>query len=647
MNLITYHRKKICLVAIVKNEERFLDEWLIYHHMIGVDMFFIYDDDPVFPLKTLSKSYDQFVKVIQWRDITKSRSKKGNQLAAYNHALQNYVFSFDWVFFLDVDEFVVLRQHDTLQNFLETCDQASAVSFNWHIFGHNGFFEDPGGLVTSHLTKRQAAVSTEVKTISRVKDILGIKNPHICEVGSKLHVDANNKPFSDDIYPGKTDLAHINHYKCRSYKNWMGRIQRGDVNFDSFQDPRWQHWRLDTQRCFEQFISMVALCYNECEDLFMLRFKLAIIDGIKGAKAQRVSVWSDKLTEKLYGQLSVVTNCLKHNLNAIKASNDPQLKTLLALLLLDRYRFSKDQKDADTAEQLLQDVSENLTEDALNEQPGALNTFGIAMELIAQQRLTDIDTNVLLEDLDELLLNMTYKVDAASFTSNNLIWESFIYFLIRLRNHINVPAEFGAEQYHKKISAIKEAAKILLDRIIKKEMAPCGHNMLLKALLILDAREPLNLTGDIIDNLDHYRSILHGAGNLGTMNQQQLLMVALISIAVEDNNGTNINIPANSYSFAITDSEIPETMASTAITWSILLKMVYSNVECFDLAETIMERNIASITERLVRLNSPQCVTDITILKEIAGWGAILLSASIERAECIWLSEALTGYFKL
>ena len=36
-------------------------------------------------------------------------------------------------------------------------DGAGAVALTWHVFGHNGYFENPTDLITASLTRRKAA----------------------------------------------------------------------------------------------------------------------------------------------------------------------------------------------------------------------------------------------------------------------------------------------------------------------------------------------------------------------------------------------------------------------------------------------------------------------------------------------------------
>ena len=37
---------KVAVVVIARDEKPFLDEWLVYHRRLGVDHFFVYDDEP-------------------------------------------------------------------------------------------------------------------------------------------------------------------------------------------------------------------------------------------------------------------------------------------------------------------------------------------------------------------------------------------------------------------------------------------------------------------------------------------------------------------------------------------------------------------------------------------------------------------------
>ncbi len=269
----------VCAISIVKGEDRFIEEWLVYHRLIGVDHFLLYDNDPKLPLRALLSASESFVTVLDWPgDPTAGWPGRNLQIRTYTHALAGQAASYKWVTFLDIDEFIVLRKHEGLPTFLSSFENFGSVRLNWHVFGHNGYYEDPEGLVTAALTRRMAKPSPRTKAISRTEAVASIDSAHFCRLKRGWRTaDANGRPYSDALYPGKTDAAHVNHYQCRSFLAWMGRVRRGDVSFDRSNVLVEHVWRLDEHRCLRQFVETVAKDKNELVDDYMLRFANPIL----------------------------------------------------------------------------------------------------------------------------------------------------------------------------------------------------------------------------------------------------------------------------------------------------------------------------------------------------------------------------------
>lgn len=276
-------RKSICVVAIVKHEEPFLNEWIIYHRMLGVDHFFIYDDDPLFLLKKMLTPHCEYVTVINWSGLDKNLQGRNNQTKAYTHALENYIREYEWVAFIDADEFIVLPAwDDDITRFLNEFSYADAILLNWHIFGHNGYYDDPKGLITASLTRRKREASINIKSITRTKVIIKIITAHFCHIVYGIRVDANHHNYSKELYEGVSKRAHINHYQCRSFTRWMARVERGDVSLETGDVPKDQQWRYDSELCLKQFVTTIARDKNEYIDDYMLRFKSKLEEAIAG-----------------------------------------------------------------------------------------------------------------------------------------------------------------------------------------------------------------------------------------------------------------------------------------------------------------------------------------------------------------------------
>lgn len=269
--------KTICLVAILRDEEPFLDEWLVYHKMLGIDHFYLYDDAPDLPLQKLLQPHAEYITIIPWHNMHQVLPGVNRQTKAYMHAVAEYGAGFEWITFIDGDEFIVLRHHHTLNDFLAGFSQAVSVSLHWHVFGHNGFYDDPPGLITALLTRRKEIPNTNVKSITRPEAIIEIRSAHGCVLNKNGWVDANNREYNNLLYKGKTDLAHINHYQCRSFKRWMQRVKRGCVYADSLEVlPDMDLWRLNEEQCLKQFVAMTS-DKNEMIDLYMQKYTAAIL----------------------------------------------------------------------------------------------------------------------------------------------------------------------------------------------------------------------------------------------------------------------------------------------------------------------------------------------------------------------------------
>ncbi len=270
--------KPICMVAILRDEEPFLDEWLVYHKMIGIDHFFLYDDAPDLPLQKLLQPHAAYITVIPWYNMHDDRPGRNRQTKAYMHAVTEYSAGFEWITFIDGDEFIVLRKHETINEFLAGFSDAVSISLRWHVFGHNGYYDDPPGLITASLTRKKRLPDYNVKSITRPQAIRDIQSAHICLLKYSGLVDANNREYERDIYEGISEVAHINHYQCRSFKKWMQRTKRGCVYADSLEiTPDNDLWRLNEDSCLKQFVTAMALDKNEMIDTYMQKYTAAIL----------------------------------------------------------------------------------------------------------------------------------------------------------------------------------------------------------------------------------------------------------------------------------------------------------------------------------------------------------------------------------
>ena len=264
----------LAVAAIVKAEDPFLDEWIAYHRLMGVDYFILYDDDPRQNLSMLTARHRAYVTVFSKAEFDNNSDGRNRQTRAYEHSLKQT--GCRWIAFIDVDEFIVMRKHSTIVEFLHEFEDAEAVALTWNMFGHNGYFENPPGLVTELHTRRQAQPGNMRKLIVKRESVVSVRGAHVCQMKCRHSIlDENHKLSTREQYPGKTDIAHINHYFCRSFENWMARVQRGSVAYSPEFYPPSEAWKYDELQCLKKFVSYTKTS-NELVDEFMLRYSDSI-----------------------------------------------------------------------------------------------------------------------------------------------------------------------------------------------------------------------------------------------------------------------------------------------------------------------------------------------------------------------------------
>ena len=262
----------VCLGAILKDEDPFVEEWIAHHRLLGVDHFYLYDNDPRQPLNDILRLHRDYVTVHPWLvDHDDARYPgRTKQLKAYQHCLAHGAAKYDWVTFIDGDEFIILDEDKSLKAFLADFREYDLIALNWHVFGHNGHYDNPPGLVIESLTRRMQEPRAITKSLSRPNAIASL-DVHLFRLKQgRKRVDANKNAYREALYPGKTRRAHINHYQCRSFTHWMGKVERGEVG--AFPDDPDNAWRFSDEGCLRQFVMQIASNKNECIDTSALRY---------------------------------------------------------------------------------------------------------------------------------------------------------------------------------------------------------------------------------------------------------------------------------------------------------------------------------------------------------------------------------------
>jgi hypothetical protein len=205
---------RVALVCIAKDEENYIKEWIDYHFKLGFDDIFIYQNDWRWPVEMHNVHKIEF-------------DGSFKQVEAYNNFIQTYYEKYDWIAFFDLDEFLVLKKHKNIKDFLIDYKDYLAIGINWVIFGDNDLSFNGDYSVLNRFTKRQSGVNVHIKSI--IKSDKNIKH----SIHNPIDVDIVDTSFNIFTGPfnhnGKDDVAQLNHYFCKTWIEWEKKRNKGSA----------------------------------------------------------------------------------------------------------------------------------------------------------------------------------------------------------------------------------------------------------------------------------------------------------------------------------------------------------------------------------------------------------------------------------
>lgn len=141
--------RKVSICAIFKNEAPYLKEWIEFHRIVGVEHFYLYNNNSDDEFHDVLAPYMKagIVTLVEW-------PYPQAQMRAYWDCVARFRTETQWIGFIDLDEFVVPRKFDCIYDVLQPFEKnRPAVIFYWRVFGSSGRMDrDVRGLVTEDFT---------------------------------------------------------------------------------------------------------------------------------------------------------------------------------------------------------------------------------------------------------------------------------------------------------------------------------------------------------------------------------------------------------------------------------------------------------------------------------------------------------------
>ncbi|MDI2091375.1 glycosyltransferase family 2 protein [Commensalibacter oyaizuii] len=228
----------VAVALFVKNEFSDIKGWISWYFALGVKTLFIFDDhstDGTWDiLQAAAKCYD--IRLYR-TDPVNQPSFYWRQRDSFLQALAECRGKYDWLGFLDGDEYVYIKHFDSLPEFFYRFDHADAVAFSWRIYGHsNQILRPRKTAVEAYLQHSTPELGDNHLIKSFVRpDKMGTTyhSPHWFD---DISIDRYVRPHGGKVKWGGPDQeidwsdAFVMHYICRSMDHFIQRVKKRPDN---------------------------------------------------------------------------------------------------------------------------------------------------------------------------------------------------------------------------------------------------------------------------------------------------------------------------------------------------------------------------------------------------------------------------------
>lgn len=226
----------LAIVAIIKNEGQYIEEWVRYHIVAGVQKFYLYDNDSTDNTKAVLQKYVDagYVELIPFPGVAR-------QLPAYNNAIAKYRYDCKCIAFIDADEFLYsCNRQKTVREYcneiFNSYPNIGGLAINWRMFGSSGLIDKPerGGVLDNFLyrAKEDGRGNDCIKTIVNPRKVYAFEHVHYPTYIYGAHsIDENGNIVTGWSHPSMIiEQIRINHYFTKSKEEWIERRKIGKAD---------------------------------------------------------------------------------------------------------------------------------------------------------------------------------------------------------------------------------------------------------------------------------------------------------------------------------------------------------------------------------------------------------------------------------
>jgi hypothetical protein len=238
MRLIT-PRRRTAAVVTMRDDGLSMVEWVAHYRRLGFDHLFIFsndNDDQSDALLAALASAGRVSVIMQ--DIDLNLWSPQYRAFEYSLHLLDELRDFEWVFYLDSDEFLILDAPHTLsiKTYLDEVDRRSAghppaaLLFHWQWYVSGGQTAWSPAPLLSRFT--HSRFDSRCKCLVRLAEVTSMHQVHFPEPATGLILDAGLQPLGDGFMarPGINDGGgRLAHFWQKSFPEYLLKKRRGDT----------------------------------------------------------------------------------------------------------------------------------------------------------------------------------------------------------------------------------------------------------------------------------------------------------------------------------------------------------------------------------------------------------------------------------
>ena len=232
---ITKKKLNICICAIGKDENLYAKEFVDYYIKLGVDKIFIYDNNDI-EGENFDIILDYYIKHKKV-EIIDIRGLSSIQMPIYNYCYRKNKGFYDWIGFLDFDEFLFIKSKESIKNYFyhERFNKCQTIFFNWIMYNDNNLIKyDNRSLIERF--KKPTLKFYQGKSFVRGKiDDLFIPTTHLVGINIKQFCNSNGEfIYPNDFYGHKFEKkpkAYIKHYYTKTVEEFCDKVNKGNSHF--------------------------------------------------------------------------------------------------------------------------------------------------------------------------------------------------------------------------------------------------------------------------------------------------------------------------------------------------------------------------------------------------------------------------------